>query len=653
MKKILNIIVIMFSVNLVFSQNIEFTKSNFPDDKARLNRAIDNIYDGEDNFEDELYVKANEYFLKANEYNSNNAELNYKIGICYLHSSTKGKAEAFFSKAYSLNPNVSKDILFNLAYTSQLTSKFKRAKKQFIEYQEKLGDSKYDEKRKIIVKKHIEECENGIELMFNPTSGMVVGLNKINTEYSEYSPLINADESLMIFTSRRKGTIGGQKDPYDLLYYEDVYYSTNVDGWQEPDNFGAPVNSLLHEAAVGFSQDGQKLFLYKFDKANKGDLFFCVLNGTKWSKPERFPEPINTKFNETSAALSYDGRTLYFVSDREGGKGNKDIYVSVKSANGDWGTPKNIRSINTKYDEDAVFIHPNGKFLYFSSKGLGTMGGYDIFVSKLNKEGEWSEPKNLGYPINSPNDDIFFVLSADGERGYFTSSKTGGKGGKDIYMINFPEVEGVESEISLTVVKGVIKSQKLNTPIFANVEITNNSTGEVIATFTSNKNTGEFLFSLPAGEDYGINVNADNYLFYSENFSLNDNSKFEEVIMNINLSPINVGSKIVLRNIFFDYASDSLYDESYSEIDRVIKLMKESENIKLEISGHTDNVSSLLTNERLSLSRAKVVYAYMVSKGIAKRRLKYEGYAYHKPIASNDTEEGRKQNRRVEVKIIK
>ena len=653
MNKILFLIIILFSATYIYSQNVDFTKKNFPNDKVKLNKAVDNIFDGDDNYEDELYVNAIGYFLKANNFNPNNAFLNYKIGVCYLHSITKEKAETYFKKSYLLDAKVTKDILFKLAYSYQLTYKFEEAKEQFIIYERSLGSSNYDQKQKVIAKKHIVECENGIKLMANPTKGEVIGLDIINTQYSEYSPLINADESLLIFTSRRKNTTGGQKDPYDLRYYEDVYYSKNKEGWQQPQGIGTPINTLSHEAIVGLSPDGQKLFLYRGDKSGKGDIYECTLNGRKWSKPKKLPEPINTKSHETSASISFDGRTLYFVSDREEGKGKKDIYVSVKSSKGVWGKPKNIEQLNTEFDEDGVFIHPNGKSLYFSSKGHNTMGGYDIFISELNEKGEWSVPKNIGYPINSPDDDIFFVMSADAQRGYFTSSKTGGKGEKDIYMIDFTKEESLQSGALLTIVKGSVMDAELKTPVFAKVEITDNVSGEIIADFTSNKETGEYLISLPSGKNYVINVNAEKYLFHSENFFLSDTSNYKESVINIDLFSLRLGSKTILKNIFFDFASDSLYEESHAELDRVVDLMKKNTSMKLEISGHTDDISSLETNKKLSQARARIVYKYIKSKGISKRRLKYKGQAFFYPIASNKTEEGRKQNRRVEIKIIK
>lgn len=646
----ISLFLLLLFVGSVSSQNVDFFKRNFPNDRNGLNNAVNNIYDGDDYYADDFYVKALKYYQKANDFNPNCAILNYKIGNCYLFSIEKSNAEKYFTKAFELNPNVSPDILYKLGMANQLTYNFTKA----IEYYNKYKFIvKSDDKLKKIINKKITECNNGIELIKNPIKGNIYPIDNINTEYPEYGALINADESKLFFTSRRKGTTGNQVDPYDLRYYEDIYEISKVKNeWGSVVNVGPPLNSNTHDAVVGISLDGQILFTYKNTKSSIGNLFISYLDSDKWTAPVELPKPINSKYQESSACLSPDGNILYFVSNRPGGLGGKDIYYS-KKVNDTWSEPINLKVLNSEYDEDGLYIHPNGKTIYFSSKNDKSMGGFDIFISEQNEKGEWQEPKNIGYPINSPDDDLYFVMSADAKHGYFTSNKAGGKGDKDIYMIDFSDFESIQKDNYLTLVKGKVLDSISNKPIFAEIEIVDNDKGKLISKFTSNSLTGDYMISLPSGKNYGISISAENHLFYSDNFTLTESKEYKEKVKNIYLLPMQKGSKAILKNIFFAYASDSLYPESYSELDRVVKLLKKYPKTNIEISGHTDNQSSLKTNKKLSKNRAKSVYDYILSKGIKSKRLTYKGYAFFYPIASNDTEEGRKQNRRVEIKIIK
>jgi outer membrane protein OmpA-like peptidoglycan-associated protein len=402
-----------------------------------------------------------------------------------------------------------------------------------------------------------------------------------------------------------------------------------------------------------------------------------VLKGDKWVKPTPLPKEINTRYHESCASLGPDGRTLYFISDRTDGVGGRDIWVAYKNSKGKWSEVKNIRELNTPYDEEAVFIHPDGRTLYFSSQGHNSMGGYDIFKSTY-KDGYWSKPENLGVPINTADDDLYFVLASSGQRAYFSSSRKGTIGDQDIFMITFiidkpmnPSTEDnliayktkpvqeikIESAIaietpSLTLLKGFIYDEETKKPLEAQIVLTDNEKNEELAVFTSNAQTGRYLVSLPSGKNYGIAVKKEGYLFHSENFVIPENAQYQEIQKDIYLKPIKVGQSIVLRNIFFDFDKATLRPESKTELENLIKLMNDNPNIKIEISGHTDNIGSAAYNQKLSESRAKAVVDYLIEHGIDKSRLSYMGYGFDKPIAPNDTEEGRQLNRRVEFKIV-
>ncbi|HXP49885.1 MAG TPA: OmpA family protein, partial [Bacteroidia bacterium] len=349
-----------------------------------------------------------------------------------------------------------------------------------------------------------------------------------------------------------------------------------------------------------------------------------------------------------------DGRTLYFVSDRPGGLGGRDIYVCTRDSAGHWGAATNLGApINTAEDEEGVFIHPDGKTLYFSSKGHGGFGGYDIFRSDFIN-GAWSEPVNLGEPINTPDDDVFFVLGADGKTGFYSSSRKGGMGEQDIYQVTFTpiKVNKKNSWPRLTLLKGVVIDEVTSKPVEATIEITDIEKKTLVTKLTSNSSTGNFMVSLPAGKNYGINVSAPGYLFHSENFNLPDTAAYNEVNLVIKLKKLEVGKNIVLNNIFYDFDKATLKDESTSELDKMIKLMNENPALKVEIASFTDSKGKDDYNMRLSQARAQSVVDYLISKGIDKARLVAKGYGKENPIASNDTDEGRQQNRRTEFKVL-
>jgi outer membrane protein OmpA-like peptidoglycan-associated protein/tetratricopeptide (TPR) repeat protein len=683
MKKIYFVITLLFvfaGTTFLKAQNVEFVKSNFPGKTKEFKEAKNNVSQGKKYYElgKGMYLTAIEYFLKAQTFNPNNAELNFLIGDCYLNTVQKTKAIDFFEKSIALNPNQFKDIKYLLAQAYQLDMNFTKAISLYGEYKSSLSPSDLNLQGSEIEKK-IKECNSGIELVKNPVRVFIDNLGpQINTIDQEYSPFTNADETVLFFTSRRANTNGGKMDENDLQYFEDIYFSEKVSGsWSMPKNPSSPLNSKQHDAPVGLSPDGQTLLIYK--GTNGGDIYECKLKGASWSTPKKLNKNINTPDHESSGSISFDGKTLYFVSDKVGGYGGSDIYISTKTQKGDWGVPINIGpTINTPYNEEGVFIHPDGRTLYFSSQGHNSMGGYDIFKSTL-EAGKWSEPINLGYPINTADNDVFFSISASGVHGYYSSIKADSYGGQDLYLITFlgvekPLVNNTEDNLlasltqpvsetviektveikdnQITIIKGKILDDISLAPIGATLEITDNAKNEVIAEFESNSATGKYLISLPSGKNYGITVKAAGYLFHSENLNIPPTTIYQEIEKDIKLKKMEVGSTIVLNNIFFDFDKSTLRDESFPELERLLKLLNDFPTLKIEISGHTDNKGSAAYNKTLSENRAKTVVDYLVGKGIVKDRLTFMGYGFDKPVATNDTDEGRQLNRRTEFKII-
>lgn len=681
MKKITTLLFVLL-VTTTLAQNVEFTKDNFKDNKDGLKEAKKNIENGDEFFKNGslFYKLALDPYLAAFKFNPNNALLNYKIGKCYLYSNYKLKSIPYLEKALSLNPNVDPQIHYVLAKAYHLDMQWDKAIQEFKSFQQSLGKGDEFAQLKEDANKHIEECNTGKEMVQHPIRVLIDNVGpEINSQYPDYGPVISADESIMLFTSRRPNTTGGKIDAQINEPFEDIYVSTRRAGkWTTAVNMGPPINTDDHDANSGLSADGQKFLIYI--GKNNGDLYEAELKGSNWSKPEQMNKNINTDFHESSACYSPDGKSVYFVSDKpDGGLGDRDIYVSVKEKKDKWGKAVNLGNvINTKYGEEGCFLHPDGKTLYFSSQGHKTMGGYDIFKS-VYENGKWSEPENLGYPINTPDDDVFFVVSASGKHGYYSSFSASGYGEKDIYVVTFlgpekkmilnnednllaslaaPIKETVIAPVvevknaSLTILKGVITDALTTKPLEATIDIIDNQKNEVVATFTSNSASGKYLVSLPAGKNYGIAVKKEGYLFHSENFDIPATAAFQEVTKDIALKNVAVGTKIILKNIFFDFDKATLRPESTNELQRLIALLNEVPTMKIEISGHTDAKGAADYNQKLSQSRAKAVVDYLVKAGIAADRLTFAGYGKDQPIATNDTDEGRQLNRRTEFKII-
>jgi hypothetical protein len=524
-----------FVISVVNAQNVEFKRSNFKGKKG-FSKAYSEFLDGKDAYEENVYYEAINHLEKAYDFNPNNAELNYMLGDCYLHTIYKAKALKYLKKAVELDPEIKDDIYYKLAEAYHYNYKFNEAKKEYYHFKISLDPEKlyvWDS----IIKKKMDECDVGLMLMANPTNGMVVNLKTVNSEYSDYAPIVTGDGKIMYFTSRRKGSTGGKMDYYDMQYYEDVYYSIKKNyRWGDPINVGPPINTKNHDATVGISTDGQILFIYR-GQANGGDIYYSIMKDSSWSVPKPLPAPINTQYHENSASIAYDNRTLYFISNRPGGIGGKDIYMSVMQDDSTWSEPVNLGpTINTPYDEDGVFIHPDNRTLYFSSKGHKTMGGYDIFFSVRGKDGKWSEPQNLGYPINTPDDDVFFVTTASGEQGFYTSVRVDGTGMKDIFVINYPSTENDEQTSKLTFLHGQVMDEdsiKHNVDIY----LYDLESNKKLGAYFSNGKTGYYAMSLPAGHLYGV-VFADTGYFMPQVLEIDNrnNYKYSEQNTNVILS---------------------------------------------------------------------------------------------------------------------
>lgn len=700
MKTIIISSIFIFTCSFLFAQKeITFDKKNFKDNKKEFKEALDYLEEG-----DELllpnpfprYSQALPLYEKAYAFNSKSAHLNFQLGLCYLNTVNKFKALDFFKSSFELNPNKNPDIHFYIGRGYHLQSDWDNAIKHYEAHKKRL-DTKNDLALIMDVNKFIYECKSGKELVENPVRVWIDNMGKqINTEYPEYGMIMTADASEIFFTSRRPSTTGGDKDVMIDQYFEDVYTSNrfNTKGWSPSTNVGDPINTKGHDAAVALSPDGSKMIVYIDDKGD-GNLYESKREGNEWSKPKSFNDEICSPYHEASAWYSSDAKRLFFVSDRplenRGDPKDRDIYVAFWNEDKEeWLDVKRLpENINTKYDEDGIFLHPDGKTLYFSSKGHNSMGGYDVFKSAQQEDGSWSDPENIGYPVNTPDDDVFFVVAANGRDAYMTSYREGGFGDKDLYKVTFlgpikepilnsedillanssvpvranviePKVEVTGSQ--LAILKGIVRDDKTKEPLKAEIELVDNETNEVIAEFNSDAKTGRYLVSLPGGKNYGIAVKAEGYLFHSENFDVTQDADYKEVEKIIDLKRVDVGQSIVLRNIFFDLNKYTLRSESEIELNRLTKLLIENPKLKIEISGHTDSRGSAEYNKELSKNRAKTVVEYLIDKGIDESRLEYAGYGEEQPINTeeeisnmklkSEKEAAHQDNRRTEFKIL-
>lgn len=488
--------------------------------------------------------------------------------------------------------------------------------------------------------------------------------NSVNSAFNDYAPVVTADGTELFFTSRRP--LSEKEKKKNIEAKENIYRSTadETSGqWKDAEALPPTINSPgRFNSNIAISNDGQRLLIYQDDQYGNGDIFESYLKGETWSTPTPISKVINSEAHESSASIAPDGRTIYYVSERAGGIGKRDIWKCTKDENGNWGLPENLGSVvNTKSEEESVFIHPDGVTLYFSSKGHNSVGGYDVFKSTL-VNGQWTKPVNMGEPVNTAGDDLFFVLTANGQTGYYASSREGDQ--KDIYQIRFipKDQKKVQDQPKLTVLKGIIRDEKTKAALEAKIQIIDNEKNAVIGEFNSNSQSGKYLIPLPAGKNYGISVTAPNYLFHSENVDIPDTANYQEIIRDIELKKLEKGTQIVLRNIFFDLDKFTIKPESKTELDRVYQLMKENPKLVIELSGHTDTQGSATYNQQLSENRAKAVVEYLSAMGIPNNRFQYKGFGEEKPIISDveiakmktqaQKDKAHAFNRRTEFKIL-
>jgi outer membrane protein OmpA-like peptidoglycan-associated protein/tetratricopeptide (TPR) repeat protein len=467
--------------------------------------------------------------------------------------------------------------------------------------------------------------------------------DSINSIYPEYFPSLTIDGKQLIYTRqvefRNEDFYGAEK--------------SKLGGWMGSKPLSGDINTPRNEGAQTISADG-KLLVYTSCDAPDGfgdcDLYYSLLTRKGWSQPYNIGDIVNSEFWESQPAIAPDVRSLFFASRRPGGFGGSDIYVSYRMPDGSWGEPLNMGpEINTALDETSPFIHADNQSLYFASAGLPGYGKLDLFVVRKDSTGHWAKPENLGFPINTIEDEATLCISSDGITAYYSSNRSDSRGSLDIYTFTLREDV---RPIKTLWVKGKVFDSKTNIGLPSSIELKDIKTNQRLSKIQTDED-GNYLVTLPLGKDYAFNVNRKSYLMFSENFPFSTKTPDSTYLINIPLQPIDTGASIVLKNIFFETGKYTLQQVSAAELDNLADLLKENPSVNIQINGFTDNQGKPIDNMILSENRAKAVVKYLIQKGIEASRLTSKGYGETRPIADNNTEIGRAKNRRTSMKVTK
>lgn len=649
-----------FITCLFFSFLISFVgeaQSGVPKKYSTTNTRAIKAYEGGLNFYNARQnSNAIEELEKAIKRDSNFIEPYIILSDIYAGERQFEKAIAAYKKTFQINPDFFPNNYFYAGLIEFNTGKYEDAEmhlKKFLTYDERSEELKKDAYH------YLDNCKFAIDAMKHPVPFNPVNMGEsINSAYSEYFPSITADGQTFLFTR-------DIKDEHVLEgHQEDFYMSKKIDGkWAMSQNV-AGINTPSNEGAPSISADGQIVFFascqeidgtYGEKRMGYGscDIFYSLRMGDRWTKTGNIGPPINTRNWETQPSFSSDGKTLYFIRGTLTREGKQDdIYMSQLTERGTWGTPVRLSDkINTPGTEESVFIHPDNQTLYFSSDGHTGMGGLDIYMSKRQPDGEWGEAINLGYPINTYNDENSLLVGPDGKVAYFASNRAGGLGGLDLYQFDlYKEAQPV----MITYVKGKVYDSRTKKMLSAKFELIDLETAKTVIESESNTGNGEFLVCLPVNKNYALNVSKNDYLFYSENFSLKNTGNISKpFLMDVPLQPIDTGMTVELKNIFFETGKYDLKSESKAELQKLISFLNINKTLQIEISGHTDDVGDKKSNQLLSQNRAKTVYDFLISNSIAPERLSYMGYGDTKPKVENTSLENRAKNRRTEFKVMR
>jgi outer membrane protein OmpA-like peptidoglycan-associated protein/tetratricopeptide (TPR) repeat protein len=685
MKKYLFLALAVCIARFGFAQtNVTFTRDYFYDREEQLAEALRQLQEGDKYYSEAekrnpsplvfdfsaeaLYAAALPFYLDANIFNPNNADLNRRIAKCYLFVQRE-KALFYVQKAMSISLEVHPEMYLIQALASQSMMQFDQAVESYKQYKSRLSPQGYA-KYAGLIEKHMAECAAAKKAIVEPQNVFVDNLGqKVNAGGSDFNPLFLQKEDQMIYT-QEIFTPGTGKLAYNVL--------------SAPKNkgvFADPQKTTFPEgyAVLYIAEDEDHALLYNPGKG-KGDIFEVYRNADNtWRKPVSAGKNINhRKWDERTAYLSPEGNVMFFSSNRPGGYGGYDIYYATRDFRGKWSKPVNIgATINSEYDDHILYVSMSGTTLYFASQGHESIGGFDIFQASLENDA-WGAVRNLGYPVNTPSDELSFYPAKHTAEFYISSNRIGSYGSFDVYRVisvnpNKQVVSNYEDNLlayhsqrisefviesavqvkgtEMVTLNGVVTNEQKN-PVKAVISIFNTRTGIEVAQFESNAATGQFTLPVPVGSNYAMLVMAPGYMFQSQNINVPYGTRSRDLYRYVELLKMEVDKSVALRNVFFDFGQHIPTAASFKELNVLFQLMVDQPNIKVEISGHTDNRGSLQANQIMSERRAKAIVDFLIRNGIDPARLSYVGYGYERPIAPNTTVEGRSQNRRTEFKII-
>lgn len=567
-----------------------------------------------------------------------------QLGDVYRRMKSYDKSKLAYERAVQINASVDMRVFYSLAESQLNTGEYEPAIQNF-----KLFLSKYtgsDQKLLTKAKKYLADSEFAAIAIKKPQPFEPLNMGAaINTKYHEYFPALTADGATMIFSR----VIESNEDFFIAQKGKNGEWGTAI-----------PMSKVINtknynEGAQSLSPDGMYLYFTgcnRPDSFGSCDIYVSHKDGKTWDAPFNLGNTVNSSCWDSQPAISPDGETLYFASNRPGGFGGYDLWKTTLKDDGTWNKPINLGpEINTPYDENTPFMHPDGQTLYFSSDGWPGFGSKDIFVSRKGPDQKWTKPQNLGYPINTFNEETGLIVTPDGQEGLFSSNLKDGYGDLDLYQFRMP---ANAKPRAITYVKGIVLDKETLEPLASTVLVVNLTTKMKQYNDYTAKQTGTFLAVMPIGGSYALNVSADGYLFYSDHFELKDSvSGNKPVELKVYLEKIKTGLNTTLKNIFFDTNKYELLPSSITELATLVELMKDNPGLNIEIQGYTDDVGNAELNLQLSKNRAKAVYDYLIGKGIKLERLDYKGFGKTKAVASNTTEEGRRKNRRTSFVITK
>jgi flagellar motor protein MotB len=571
------------------------------------------------------------------------------LGDIYTEQGNYKKAIVFYKKALNLSPESFLYAYYLLGYLSFTIGDYESALDYYKSF---LNTQNLSDEERINTRSQIENTELALSIAQHPLNITLENIGDIiNSKADEYINFVDEKVAFLYMTRKEENPAYFESgNPFK----EHFYFATFLnDRWDSLQIFSLPIPVNLNTGAINFSIDRKQLFFTGCSWPNSFgscDIFQLEKTGNFWNKPNNMGSTINSTHWDSQAILSSDGKTLYFTSRRGGGFGGADIWKSEKQNNGLWGAPINLGdNINTSGNEMAPYIHADTKTFYFSSDTRPGLGGYDLFMSRLHDDGSWDKAENLGSPVNSISNEINIFVSIDAARAWISSDREGGHGGFDIYEF---ETESDIQPRMVVYIKGTVIDKSNNKPLSASVSLTNLDKNTPVIELLSDPSDGSFFIPLYPGTNYSFNITKNGYLFYSENFNFKDSLIFNSIDKIFALTPIQQGNSMVLKNIFFDFDSDSLKPASFPELDLLTDLLHDNPDLKISINGHTDNIGSESYNNTLSEDRARAVRNYLIEKHIEPFRLSYKGFGASQPIKSNDTPEGRAINRRTEIIIL-